>query len=532
MTSMIHNQSASEAIRRQFIARQAAQQTVQQAPASAPARQASRPAPADGSVVRFDAPASPAGGSSMGPLSTYLAQPKPNEASPPVGLERHAYGATPAGSVALVPTPPEATHLVGGIGTPPEIAKMREAGIANVFNPEWRAALDKAIQANGGLGNAQEGYLAFSKKYGFVRLRNTNLTPEQNRQLAAMSLQTGWAIERLPGRNLSDSSITSPKVDGWVNKFLGKYDAQFTAFLQDPSKGIKVKDGSRNQYLMQFDPQSGRAFSATARMAGGFKGFVQKNMKWIGPIMDVVSVGLTAFGFPYAAAGLQTAKQGLVSAATGKFTAGQAFAIAGSFLGASGPLSGTTAGQVFQNSMVQGGLNLAGKALDGQKIGAADVVGALAPSIFSGLPGGAIVDQAAQAGAKLVAAKIDGRDLSFMDFFNAVKPVLFGVDQQTTGKEAVTGLASLLGMDPTTVQAWKPLVGKLTSDPHTAQVIESGLSTLAQFISTGQVSPNDALGFLASVFQPQIDRLKADVKESLGLPSAKPTDQPTTQAAA
>src|SRR5690606_8541922 len=109
--------------------------------------------------------------------------------------------------------------------------------------------------------------------------RNPNLTPEQNRELAAISLELGMPIEKLPSRT-SESPETNPKLNEWVDGFIAKHHAELEKFLADPSQGYKVKDGKR-RYQMDVDPQSGRAISYYYKKASGLRGFVQKNLKGI-----------------------------------------------------------------------------------------------------------------------------------------------------------------------------------------------------------------------------------------------------------
>src|SRR5262249_16387125 len=124
-------------------------------------------------------------------LQAYYAQPPANESTSPAGLGAYGYTSTPYHDGLLITTPDPKSYIVGAVGTPPGAGEDMNNNVANLFNEDWAGQVQNAIQENGGLGNEQDGYLAFSSSMGFVRLRNTNLTPEQNRQLAAISLQTG-----------------------------------------------------------------------------------------------------------------------------------------------------------------------------------------------------------------------------------------------------------------------------------------------------------------------------------------------------
>jgi hypothetical protein len=415
-------------------------------------------------------------------IARYLTLPPANESAPPVGFEGFSYGTNT--TAALMPTPEKREDLVGGIGTPPAAGELLKAGAANAFSPEFRQLLNQAITANGGLGDSQNGYLAFSREFGFVRFRNPNFTPEENRKLAAMSLQTGWPLERLPCRQDKNSTIDDPKMSAWVEKFIGKYETKFAEFLADPSKGLMLKDGSRNRYAMQFDPQSGRVFSQASRRKGGFAGFVQKNMSWMAPVLTAVSAIAAPFA-PYVSAGIQALKSGLTSVVTGKFGVGQALQLATSFIPGVGdffkqvPVAGVAAGA-------------AAEAIDTGKVSWGNVLSQLGGAYLKDLPGGDIVDTAAQTAANVIGAKIDGRNLDFMALASEFGPLLAAVGKETGAADLLERVGTKVGGDPTDTSSWFGTLSQIFKDDYTRDAISAGISTLAKLVQGGQITPNDA----------------------------------------
>lgn len=166
--------------------------------------------------------------------------------------------------------------------------QLFEAHGANIANQEWQQVVAVAAQANGGIGNDQEGYLAWSKEGHFVRMYNPSLSPEHNRRLAEMSLQGGFAVEDLPSR-WEDIKPDDQQIHQKLEEFLNNYETSFQKFIEDPAAGLQLKDG-RHHYLMQHDPESGYTFSKHYKMPGGVRGWLMKNMKKFGKIADIVSV--------------------------------------------------------------------------------------------------------------------------------------------------------------------------------------------------------------------------------------------------
>lgn len=286
------------------------------------------------------------------------------------------YGTSPAAEAHIVrDVEIKNPNVLAALATPPEAAQLAEGGIGNVFNPEWAQLVNDFVQKNGGLGDAQSGYLAYSSEYGFVRLKNPNLTDEQNRRLAEISLTMGMPIEKLPSRS-AESAFDKPNVDAWVNKFIGSFDEKFAAFMQDPTKGFELKDG-RRRYKMEFNEEAGRVVSMYYKKAGGLRGFFQKAMKYIAPIADIASVAFPGIGTAIG----QAVKFAGAAIARGKLMASDLVGAIGGFL----PGIGAAAGMTVTQTMAAGGiLNAGARAIDGQKVSFTELASALGPTLFGG----------------------------------------------------------------------------------------------------------------------------------------------------
>jgi len=256
------------------------------------------------------------------PVSQYSAvnhssAPSAPQSSSPFGLEVFGYGSlSPEQAQLLYQESDGKDYIAAYVPTPGEAKELVDAKIANVFNPAWQQQIAMAVERNGGLGNEVDGFLAFAQD-GFVRLKNNNLSVEQNRVLAAISLQTGIHIEKLPAR--STESISDPEINRWVDTFIQRYQTGMEQFLANPSAGFHIKDGRRN-YVMQLDPQSGMVGSMYFKEHGGLRGWVQKNLGNIGEVLDGVSA-FSSFipGWGTVAAGVaQALKAGAGMIATGK----------------------------------------------------------------------------------------------------------------------------------------------------------------------------------------------------------------------
>lgn len=216
--------------------------------------------------------------------SPYFSGAAPKLDSKIYGFENLQYTSAPASSPQIMPAPADKPYIVGGIGTGPEAGQIKKFGLANVFTTEWRALVEDAAARNGGLGNADEGFLAWSD-LGFVRLKNTNLSAEQNRKLAEISLLTGNSIDKLP----SSVDESGEKITAWADKIIGRFDEAFTGFLANPADGFKVKDGHR-RYEMKVDPQTKLVMSYSYKKHGGFAGFLENNMPSISKFLKGVSL--------------------------------------------------------------------------------------------------------------------------------------------------------------------------------------------------------------------------------------------------
>ena len=241
------------------------------------------------------------------------------------------YTSAPIGIADLIPAQSEQAYILSAVPTPPIAGELFESGLANFFNPLWQSEVASAIAKNGGLGTAEDGFLAWSR-IGFVRFYNENLSPEQNRRLAEASLEFGFQIERMPSR--SDKPVSDPNIDRWVNEFIEKYQTQRSEFLAQPERGMSVRDG-RKRFEVKLDPQSGQVVSYYYKKSGGLRGFVQRNFKPISTITGLVSriaPFIPGWG-TIAALGAQAVQIGANLAAAGTVKARTALAEIGRFVG-------------------------------------------------------------------------------------------------------------------------------------------------------------------------------------------------------
>lgn len=199
-------------------------------------------------------------------------------------------------------------YIRQAIPTDPAAAQLKAGGQANLFNQNWQALVADAAAKNGGFGNAQDGFLGYSES-GFVRHYNPNLSEQQNKRLAEISLESGFTLEQLPAR----SKTSGDNVAQWVDKFIQDYDTQMASFAQDPSKGVSVKDG-RRRFEMKADPASGQVLSSEYKKRGGFAGFIERNFKYIEPIANGISY--VASLFPGVGTAIAAVAQGVKQAAT------------------------------------------------------------------------------------------------------------------------------------------------------------------------------------------------------------------------
>ena len=163
--------------------------------------------------------------------------------------------------------------------------------VANAFNPQWQQIVAAAQESLGSLGNAEQGYLAWSKEGHFVLFKNPDLTPEQNQKLAEISLLGGFAVEDLPGKRSTADYDDQAEFHKVVDEFVGRHTETLEKFLANPSAGYHVSNG-RDKFVMQADPTSGMVGSYHFKKAKGIKGFFQKVMKWANPVLDLASTAM------------------------------------------------------------------------------------------------------------------------------------------------------------------------------------------------------------------------------------------------
>jgi len=328
-----------------------------------------------------------------------------NLSQPPFGFPNLAYTSDP--TAALVPNGPDTPAYVhGGIGTPPEVGQLMQAGGANFLNPQWQAMVADHAARNGGLGNEKDGFLAVGKD-GFVRFYNENLSPEQNRRMAEISLQTGWPIDKMPSR----ADEAGENIDRWANKFLERFDREFAAFQADPmGHKMTVRDGKK-RFVLDFNEQAQAFVSYNYKKSGGLRGFVQDNFKYIAPVLNV----LTAVGGPITAGIAFAARAAVSYIATGALKVRDVVAAGVNFFLPNGASTLTQAA-------VQGGAQFAGSVIDnGGKITAGSLLDGLKPALgFAGY------EDLVKAGGVLAKAIDTGK-------FDAGK--LLGIAAETFGPE-------------------------------------------------------------------------------------------------
>jgi hypothetical protein len=437
-------------------------------------------------------------------LAQYGQLPKAREDAAALGFPNLPYASTPPGPGVLITEGNDKHYIVGAVGTPPRVGELSQQGIGHFLNPDWQQEVADAAARNGGLGTSEDGFLAFSKDMGFVRLRHTGLTPEQNRRLAEISLATGWPIERLPCRNGEPGALDDVKMQEWVDGFITDFDQQMTRFLQDPTQGVTIKDGSRNRYVFQIDQESGVPVSYQYRKAGGLKGWAQKNLKIVGPILDAMSVVAGAMGFTPVAVGLQATKAGLVTSATGKLHASSIAGIATAGLGGAG-LS------TFNQALSIGAVNAGAQLIDTGSLDATAIAGLVTPFVAGlELPGGVMVEQVVKQSIVTLAKEIDGKQLGFADFWGFASPLLVGVARPADAEGAATTIAEAIDRGDLTgtqlVGVFEQFLASHGADGVTLETIRRGLSVFAQLVDSHKIDPR-AIAYalspaLQSKFQP------------------------------
>ncbi len=326
-------------------------------------------------------------------MERYLALPAADESQTPTLLNFGglAYGSTPfneglaQGSFRKNDT----SHycIAHIINTPPIVSEIDRAGIANTLNPEWQAAVMEAATLNGGLGNSQDGFLAYSAESGFVRLRNPGLTPEQNRRLAEMSLTMGVSIDVLPSwtENIAYQDHDTNKS---VTDVISRFDNELAQFKADPkANGMCVSNG-RRKVRLEYNEEAGRFVSYDFKRSGGFRGVAQRHLGDIGPVLDALAVvvnvvpGIGQAASIAIATGSQALKAGMTYAVTGDLSAQQIASVALSAIPGGGAM-GLTATQM---TAAKGLVNAAAQYSDTGSFDASSLIQSLAPSVFKGIP--------------------------------------------------------------------------------------------------------------------------------------------------
>lgn len=185
----------------------------------------------------------------------------------------------------------------GSIPTPQEAGLLLENGAANFSNPYWLSQIELAASRNGGLGNAEDGYLAWGRE-GFFRFKNDTLPSELSARYARISLLSGLQIE-----DLKISNEYTEKHFAGKEEFASKFESSLQAFIEDPKVGFKVDGGGVIYTLAK--SKEGEGFTFVKHKKKGFFGkFFEKISKWVSPVLSfignffpplkVVSMGLSA----------------------------------------------------------------------------------------------------------------------------------------------------------------------------------------------------------------------------------------------
>lgn len=412
-------------------------------------------------------------------LELYRSQPPADVSAPPVGLEAFAYG---SGDVPLIVSDEQPAYVNGAVGTPPEVAQIAKAGVANFTSGPWLEQVAAAVERNGGLGDSENGFLAFSKNHGFVRLRNTGLSPEQNRQLAAMSLQMGWPVEDLPSRT-GDNGLADPKVSQWAGEFIGDYAQQFQRFMADPrGSPIKLRSGSKRRYVFEFNEQAGAFVSYNYKKSGGLRGWVQSNIKDIAKVLGpIAQYGWAIPGVGWIASAAATTLQTAASwIATGKVKAQQLVSAVGSWF--MGPGASATTKGVLATA------NAAAGVIDTGKLDAGAVVGAISPWI--GSTGDAVLDHAVKQGLSITAKVVDGEKISAQQLYSALAPLVFELPQGSARRQLERLAQQIDGGQLSAEQAAeriRPLLDGVTGDAGLDALLRDSLELVAIGVDTKKI---------------------------------------------
>lgn len=189
----------------------------------------------------------------------------------------------------LKPSTPH--YLMANIPTPMLAEDLRKMGGNNVFNPEWQKLVGEMVEKAGGPGDAEKGYVAWSKHGGFINFKNSTIPDELNKKYAEISLLSGIPIEDLKINNQYSEKHYAGKAE-----FADKFMTQFQNFVQNPQAGFAV-DGGGVMYRIAQHQESGLPYFFKHKKQSWLGKTFGKMMKWLGPVLSVLNYipGVNAF---------------------------------------------------------------------------------------------------------------------------------------------------------------------------------------------------------------------------------------------